>query len=70
MHRMGQAGRAGLEQVTGLKAETTAGRAGIKICRYGIVPFRTVTSRHPSELYTDPQLSFLGSGEIWYRAIL
>ena len=44
-----------------LKAETTAGRActgQIKMCRYGIVPFQTVTTRNPWELYNNPQLSF------------
>ena len=55
LHRMGPAGRPGLEQVEGsLRDQACTGR--IKMCRYGIVPFRAVTARNPSELYTDPQL--------------
>jgi hypothetical protein len=71
LHRMGQAGRAGLEQVEGRDYRGPSLHELESRCTViGIVPFRTVMSRNPSELYTDPQLSYLGRSEIWYRAIL
>jgi hypothetical protein len=71
LHRMGQAGQAGLEQVEGrdYRGPSLCG-PGSRCAVMGIVPFRLVTSHNPSELYTDPQPSFLRSGGIWYRAIL
>ena len=71
LHQMGQAGRPGLEQVEGRDyCGPSLHGPGPRCAVIGNVPFRTVTTLNLSELYTDPQHSFLRSGEIWWRVLL
>ncbi len=53
LHRMGQAGRPGLQQVEGRDYRGQS----LKVCRYGNVPFRTVTTRKPwcfTQIHNSP----------------